>query len=138
MTAATFPAPSIAIKIGDETREITMFFGRLHELAEVVQVFERLPEVDFHAPTREAVMDICLAPRDERGQRIEGETAAGLLYQLAIEDGEAVLDFAKEHLADFFLGRLEKQLLSLQANGQRLTGVGSSLSGLAVSASNAS
>lgn len=126
-------APTINIKIGDKPHELTMYFGRLDELAEVVGSFERLPEVDFHAPTRQAVLDICLAPRDERGRRIEGETVN--LHQLTVEDGEAVLDFAKEHLSDFFLGRLEKHLRSLQANGERLTGVGSSLNGLVGSAS---
>lgn len=134
MTASS-PVPTISIKIGGEPHEVTMYFGRLNELAEVVGSFERLPEVDFHAPTREAVLDICLAPRDERGRRIDGETAGGILHRLTVEDGEAVLDFAKEHLSDFFLGRLEKHLLSLQANGDRLTGVGSSLSGLVGSAS---
>ena len=127
------PTPTINIKIGDKPHEVTMYFGRLDELAEVVGSFERLPEVDFHAPTRQAVLDICLAPRDERGRRIEGETVN--LHQLTVEDGEAVLDFAKEHLSDFFLGRLEKHLRSLQANGERLTGVGSSLNGLVGSAS---
>ncbi|MEZ0251305.1 MAG: hypothetical protein ACAH20_10150 [Methylobacteriaceae bacterium] len=127
------PVPTISIKIGETPHEVTMYFGRLNELAEVVGSFERLPEVDFHAPTRQAVMDICLAPRDERGRLVEGETVN--LHQITVEDGEAVLDFVKEHLSDFFLGRLEKHLRSLQANGDRLMGVGSSLNGLAASAS---
>lgn len=132
MTASA-PTPSINIKIGEQPVEVTMYFGRLDELAEVVGSFERLPDVDFHAPTRQAVLDICLAPRDERGRRIEGESVN--LHQLTVEDGEAVLDFVKDHLSDFFLGRLEKHLRSLQANGDRLMGVGSSLNGLAGSAS---
>ncbi|MFY9290383.1 MAG: hypothetical protein WAP03_06785 [Methylorubrum rhodinum] len=132
MTASA-PTPSINIKIGEQPVEVTMYFGRLDELAEVVGSFERLPDVDFHAPTRQAVLDICLAPRDERGRRIEGEGVN--LHQLTVEDGEAVLDFVKDHLSDFFLGRLEKHLRSLQANGDRLMGVGSSLNGLAGSAS---
>lgn len=127
------PVPTINIKIGEQPVEVTMYFGRLDELAEVVGSFERLPDVDFHAPTRQAVMDICLAPRDERGRRIEGESVN--LHQLSVEDGEAVLDFVKDHLSDFFLGRLEKHLRGLQANGERLTAVGSSLNGLAGSAS---
>lgn len=131
--SAPSPVPSIYIKIGDKSREVTMYFGRLDELAKVVGSFERLPDVDFDAATRQAVMDICLAPRDERGRRIEGETVN--LHQLTVEDGEAVLDFVKDHLSDFFLGRLEKHLRSLQANGERLTDVGSSLTGLANSAS---
>ena len=121
------PAPTININIGDQPHEVTMFFGRLDELAEVVGNFERLPEVDFHAPTRRAVLDICLAPRDERGRRTDTEWS--LPPEMSIEDGEAVLDFAKEHLVDFFIGRLEKHLRSLQANGERLAGVSSSLSG---------
>lgn len=127
------PVPTVGIKIGDKPIEVTMYFGRLDELAKLVGSFERLPDVDFDAPTRQAVMDICLAPRDERGRRIEGETVN--LHQISVEDGEAVLDFVKDHLSDFFLGRLEKHLRSLQANGERLTGVGSSLNGLLGSAS---
>ena len=131
----TVPSPvsTVGIKIGDKPIEVTMYFGRLDELAKLVGSFERLPDVDFDAPTRQAVMDICLAPRDERGRRIEGETVN--LHQISVEDGEAVLDFVKDHLSDFFLGRLEKHLRSLQANGERLTGVGSSLNGLLGSAS---
>lgn len=127
------PAPTISIKIGDQPREVTMYFGRLDELAEVVGSFERLPEMDFDARTRRAVLEICLAPRDERGRRTEADWS--IPPELSIEDAEAILDFSKEHLADFFLGRLEKHLRSLQANGERLTGVGSSLNGLAGSAS---
>ncbi|MCJ2108627.1 hypothetical protein MKK70_25290 [Methylobacterium sp. E-041] len=129
----TSPAPTLNIKIADKSADVTMVFGRLNELAELVGSFERLPEVDFHAPTRTAVLDILLSPRDERGRRIESETVN--LHDLTIEDAEAVLDFAKDHLTDFFLGRLEKHLASLKSNGDRLTGVGSSLSGLVPSAS---
>ncbi|GJE81068.1 hypothetical protein CJNNKLLH_2410 [Methylorubrum thiocyanatum] len=110
-----------------------MYFGRLDELAKLVGSFERLPDVDFDAATRQAVMDICLAPRDVRGRRIEDESVN--LHQLSVEDGEAVLDFVKDHLSDFFLGRLEKHLRSLAANGERLKDVGSSMNGLAGSAS---
>ena len=128
-----FPAPTLNIKIGDKSTDVTMVFGRLNELAEVVGAYERLPEVDFHYPTRTAVLDILLAPRDERGRRIEGETVN--LHELTIQDGEALLDFAKEHLSDFFLGRLEKHLVTIKASGERLTAVGSSLNGLVPSAS---
>lgn len=127
------PAPTLNIKIGDKSTEVTMFFGRLHELAEVIGSFERLPEVDFHAPTRNAVLDILLSPRDERGRRIEGETVN--LHELTIEDGEAALDFIKGHATDFFLGRLEKHLATIKNSGERLTAVGSSLNGLVPSAS---
>lgn len=130
---STSPVPNLNIKVGEKPHNVTMYFGRLDELAGVVGSFERLPEVDFHAPTRQAVLDICLSPRDERGRRIETDWC--IPPELSIADGEAVLDFAKEHLADFFLGRLEKHLRSLQANGERLTGVGSSLNGLVGSAS---
>ena len=133
MPSTSSPAPTLNIKIGDKSIDMTMFFGRLNELAELVGSFERLPEMDFHAPTRTTVMEICLAERDERGRRTE--TAWFMPPDLSIEDGEAVLDFAKEHLANFFLGRLEKHLASLQTNGQRLTDVGSSLNGLVPSAS---
>ncbi|GJD32830.1 hypothetical protein PMNALOAF_4109 [Methylobacterium adhaesivum] len=133
MPSTSSPAPTLNIKIGSKSTEVTMFFGRLNELAELVGSFERLPEVDFHAPTRTAVLDILLSPRDERGRRTDPEWI--IPPDLSIEDAEAALDFAKEHLADFFLGRLEKHLASLQTNGQRLTGVGSSLNGLAPSAS---
>ena len=127
------PAHTLNIKISDKSTDVTMVFGRLNELAEVVGSFERLPAVDFHYPTRTAVLDILLSPRDERGRRIEGETVN--LHELSIEDAEAALDFAKEHLADFFLGRLEKHLVTIKSNGERLTAVGSSLSGLVPSAS---
>lgn len=127
------PAPTLSIKIGDKSTDVTIFFGRLHELAEVVGSFERLPEVDFNFPTRSAVLDILLSPRDERGRRIEGEAVN--LHELTIEDAEAALDFAKDHLADFFLGRLEKHLATIKNSGERLTDVGSSLNGLVPSAS---
>jgi hypothetical protein len=131
--ANTSPVPSINIKVDDKTHEVTMYFGRLHELAEVVQAYELLPEVDFNPTIRAAVLDICLSPRDERGRRIEGDSVN--LHQLTVEDGEAVLDFAKEHLSDFFLGRLEWQLRAVQGSAERLTAVGSLLSGSAASAS---
>lgn len=127
------PHPTLNIKIGDKSTDVTMFFGRLHELAEVVGSFERLAEVDFHFPTRTAVLDILLSPRDERGRCTDPEWSIPM--DLSIEDAEAALDFAKEHLADFFLGRLEKHLVTIKASGERLTAVGSSLSGLVPSAS---
>jgi hypothetical protein len=131
--STNFPTPSITIKLGDETCEITMFFGLLHELAELVEVYERTPDMDFDASTRAAVLEIILSPRDERGRRIEGETVN--FFLLSIDDAKAVLNWAKAHVTDFFLDRLEKHLAVLQANGERLMNVGSSLSGLAASAS---
>lgn len=129
----SFPASTLNIKIGDKSTEVIMVFGRLNELAEVVGSFERLPEVDFHFPTRTAVLDILLSPRDERGRRIEGEAVN--LHELTVEDAEAALDFAKSALTDFFLGRLEKHLVTIKNSGERLTAVGSSLNGLVPSAS---
>lgn len=128
-----FPTPSITIKMGDTSREVLMSFGLLSELAELVRAYELLPEVDFNSATRTAVVDLCLAPRDDRGRRTDAEPVD--LYQLSIEDGAAVLDFAKEHLSDFFLGRLEKQLRSVQGSADRLRAVGSLLNGSVASAS---
>ena len=128
-----YPENTLNITIGDKSTDVTMFFGRLNELAEVIGAFERLPEVDFNFPTRTAVLDILLSPRDERGRRIEGESMN--LHELTVDDGEALLDFAKEHLADFFLGRLEKHLVTIKNSGERLTAVGSSLNGLVPSVS---
>ncbi|MCC0805959.1 hypothetical protein FPV16_06930 [Methylobacterium sp. W2] len=127
------PTPSINIKISETPTEITMFFGRLHELAELVGSFEQLPNLDFDASTRAAALEICLAPRDALGRRTDDEPVS--LYDLTISDGEALLDWMRAHLSDFLLGRLEKHLANLTSNAERLTGVGSSLSGLAVSAS---
>ncbi|MGU3358915.1 hypothetical protein ACLBWX_01135 [Methylobacterium sp. M6A4_1b] len=125
--------PTLNIKLGDKSTNVTMFFGRLNELAEVIGSFERLPEVDFHFPTRTAVLDILLSPRDERGRRIESETVN--LHELNIEDAEAALDFIKDHVSHFFLSRLEKHLAVIKTSGERLTAVGSSLNGLVPSAS---
>lgn len=132
-TSQTMPAPSINIKIGETPTEITMFFGRLHELAELIGSFENLPNLDFDAATRAAALELCLAPRDALGRRTDGEPLN--LFQITIADGEALLDWMRAHLSDFLLGRLEKHLANLKSNGERLTGVGSSLSGLAASAS---
>ncbi|MFE1603001.1 hypothetical protein [Methylobacterium sp. ID0610] len=132
-SSSTSPAPSITVNVGDKPTEILMSFGRLNELAELVGGMERLPEIDFNPNTSAATLEICLAPRDERGRRTDAEWF--IPTDLSVPDAEAVLDFVKEHLSDFFLRRLEKHLDGLQTNGARLTAVGSSLSGLAGSAS---
>ncbi|SEP40681.1 hypothetical protein SAMN04487843_11614 [Methylobacterium sp. ap11] len=129
---ATAPAPTLDVNIGDKSHQVLMSFGMLNELAELVGSIEQLPAIDFDTHTRTTTLEVCLASRDERGRR---DPEWFLPPALTVEAAEAVLDFAKEHLFDFFVGRLEKHLSSLQANGTRLKAVGSSLSGSAASAS---
>ena len=130
---STSPPPYLDIKIGEEAVSLKMPFGRLNELAELIQSFERLPEIDFDARTRTRVLEICLAPRDARGRLTDPEWC--IPPDLDVETAKTILDWAKDHLSDFLLGRLEQHLAALKANGERLTGVGSSLSSLATSAS---
>ncbi|KMO20361.1 hypothetical protein [Methylobacterium indicum] len=101
-SSTTSPAPSITINVGDKPTEILMSFGRLNELAELVGAMERLPEIDLNPSTSASALEICLAPRDERGRRTDAEWF--IPPDLSVQDGCAILDFAKEHLADFFSG----------------------------------
>jgi len=127
------PPPHLDIKLGEEPVSIKMYFGRLNELAEMVGAFERLPEIDFNGAVRSKVLEICLAPRGERGRLTDPDWS--IPPELDIAAAKAVLDWVKEHLSDFMLGRLEQHLAALQRNSEKLTAVGSSLSSLATSAS---
>lgn len=120
------PPHTLSIKVGEVQTDILMSFGRLNELAGLVSDINLLPTIDFDLATRTAVLAICLAPRDERGRRTDQDWC--IPPELSVEAASAVLDWAKDHLMDFFIGRLEQHLVALKQNDARLTGLGASLS----------
>ena len=96
----------IEVKINGETRDIKMTFGMLNNLCQIVGEVDNVPALHVDAYTRGRVMVELLSERDSRGKiRSEAELDS---TDISIEDAEALLNWAGDHVLDFFLKALER------------------------------
>lgn len=108
--------------------EITMSFGLLNELAKLVGSVERLSALDFDFDLTVEALTACLAPRTPKGRR---DPEYVIPVDLKPLDAEKIVDWAKSHILEFFLRRLEANLSQLETSRDRLKAVGSLLIGTA-------
>ena len=94
------------IKVNGEVQEVKMSFGMLHVIASLVGDIEAVPEMGYNPDLREAVLNELLSKRDKKGKILEQIDMFNL--DVATDDVVDLINWAGEHVADFFLKSLTK------------------------------
>lgn len=122
------PPARITLDVAGTERTVFMSFGLLNEIAALVQSPENVPELSFNATVSTAALHLMLAPRDKRGNILpEKEDEPAVPLDLDPDTAERLLDWAGEHILDFFVRRLAKSATLFATRADQLAAAGSSL-----------
>ncbi|KQS84252.1 hypothetical protein [Rhizobium sp. Leaf383] len=119
----------LSIVFEGKDRELLMSYGLLNELAKLVGSPEVAPQISLDEGLREDVLGACLAYRKASGKILKKVEDMDDL-DMSIDDIEAVLDWATEHVLSFFVRSLGKMVKRVESNKDVLEGLKSSLDGL--------
>lgn len=132
MTEKSKPDAFLTVSVGQEDeRELFMSFGLLNESVRLVGDLNRVAAIGLNPDLSVAILTAVLAVRDAKG-RVKDDF---VLPEMSPETAEAILDWVKEHVLDFFIRRLRKTLTLVDQNAEELKAIGSSLTGLGSAAS---
>lgn len=106
---------------------ITMTYGLLNECVREVGDVDQLAEIHIDQELRNALLVIVLSERDDEG-RIEKPVNLHKL-ELSVAEVQELLDWIGEHVADFFIGSLERTKKLLTDRGDRMMALMPSSSG---------
>jgi len=124
----------LSVTFEGNDRELFMSYGLLNELAKLVGSPEVAPSISLDEHLRAEVLAACLAERKPSGKVTQKVKDMDDL-DISIDDIESILDWATEHVLNFFVRSLGKMLKRVEANKDVLEGLKSSLDGLQGSAS---
>jgi hypothetical protein len=128
MSSDEKPQARITLDVGGTQRTVFMSFGLLNEIAALVQSPENVPELSFNSTVSTAALHLMLAPRDKRGNILpEKEDEPAVPLDLDPDTAEQLLDWAGEHVLDFFVRRLAKSAQLYATRADKLAAAGSSL-----------
>lgn len=96
----------IGITINGKHEEIFMSYGLLNHLSIVVGEVNNITSIGLDPELREGVLKCLLSERTKTG-KIKTERSAEDV-DISLEDVENLIDWAAEHLVDFFLRRATK------------------------------
>jgi hypothetical protein len=106
-------------------QEVFMSYGLLNEMTKLFGGnINTLPTLDLDPSIAEPIMAMLLAERDETGKIISNP-----IFDISISDAEKVFDWVKEHLVNFFIGRLSSTKMVFTRHAETLTALGLSLNG---------
>lgn len=119
------PEPRITIQTPAGEREVFMSFGLLNELTALIGTPEQVPALSFNPGISSAAIELLLSTRNKRGKIDDEQEVAA--FELEIDEAERLLDWAGEHVLDFFVRRFAMHAKQLAAKAGPLAEVGSSL-----------
>ncbi|MGO7308761.1 hypothetical protein ACCS91_33440 [Rhizobium ruizarguesonis] len=110
-------------------RELFMSYGLLNVLSIAVGSPELVPSMSLDDQLRGEVLAAVLAERKVTGKVIKPVEDLDDI-DVSIDDVEAILDWAGEHLMGFFMRRLAKSAKHVEKHKDLLVGLKSSMDGL--------
>lgn len=96
----------IEVKVNGENRDIKMTFGMLNTLCQIVGDVDNIASLHVDAYVRSKILTELLSDRDSRGK--VRATADLESTDVSMDDVEALLTWAGDHVLDFFLKALER------------------------------
>lgn len=123
-----------SINIDDTEREIFMSFALVSELASVVGGPENIGHMHLDPVMRDTTLILLLSERS-KGGRVTKELENIGDVEASINDLENLLDWASQHVLDFFLRSIQRGTKIANNNKEKMEQLASTLSGLAGSAS---
>ena len=123
----TSTSPDDMIMVGD--REVFMSFGLLHELLAIVKDIPSVTLIAVEPQLRNDVVTAVLAERDENGKITTPFNFMSI--KASIAEVQNMIAWVSEHLLDFFLGAIERNVRTHEKHQPRLvssmaSGTGSS------------
>lgn len=106
MSDTAKPPASITVTVDGAPREIFMSFNNLHRLTYLIGDISALQEVMMNHDVQMAIVLDLVKERDDKGAPIKEYTADSL--RISIDDTLELLDFAQEHILDFFMRAAQK------------------------------
>jgi len=100
------PQHTFTITVDGQPKDIKMTFGLLNQLVRTIGDIESVADISFDIELREALLQECLAPRDENG-RIEKEVNL-FLIDVNPDDVIDLLDWVGAHVTDFLLAQMTR------------------------------
>jgi hypothetical protein len=113
-------------KITVRDREILMSYGLLNELTKLAGDPNKAATLDLDPDLAMQVLLTVLTPRTTSGKPEDFD-----MPELTPDEAYKVFDWAKAHLLDFFMKRLQSSLGAIEGRKADLEKLGSLLSGLA-------
>jgi hypothetical protein len=123
------PNPKLTITQDGKERELFMSYGLLNVLSIAVGSPELVPAMSLDDELRTEVLKAVLAERKVTGKVVQAIADLEEI-EISIDDVEAVLDWAGEHLMGFFMRRLAKSAKHVENHKSLLEGLKSSMDGL--------
>ena len=119
---------TITVTINGKEQDVFMSFGLLNYLSSIVSDPSQVPAIPVTPVLRDGVLKALFAKRKKSG-KVEEEVDYDDL-DVSIEDAERALDFAMEHLTNFFIRALKKVVAMSERNREEMASLESSLDGL--------
>lgn len=113
------------ITVGD--REIFMSFGLVNELCNIIKDPAQIHIFDLDENVRKAVIESIFAERTKSGRKTNVVELEDLEYSMS--EIEKALDWAKEHVMNFFIRRLESTAKLADQTKDKMAKLESSLLG---------
>lgn len=101
VTPNTTPDKTFTLVVGDQARELFMSYGLLDTLIRLVPDTDEIGNLYVDADKRKAVLEALVAERSKSGKIIQAFDIEDL--EVDIEVVDALLQWAVEHLAGFFI-----------------------------------
>lgn len=92
---------SITVTVNQLPVEVFMAFNRLNRLTYLVGSIDNLQTVMLNPEMRSAIIKDLVTPRDEKGKITKHYEDDEI--DISMEDAISLLDFAQEHIMDFFM-----------------------------------
>jgi hypothetical protein len=119
-------ADRITVTVAGQPREIFMSFGILNALCAAVANVEQVGLILLDPTLRLGVLEVLLSPRDDKGKITEKFDLER--DEMSSADAEIVLEWAGDHVLDFFMRAVETQSRLLTKNKDRVAKLSSIVS----------
>lgn len=98
---------TIKVKLGEDTKEIKMSYGLIQTLCGSFINFDQVGNFNFDMQVQKDLISEVLDDRDENFNRVNPNK--NYAYLLDNEEGEKLTRWISDHIANFFISRLEAQ-----------------------------
>ncbi len=108
------PNDTIVVKVNKEPREIFMSSGLLRNIILLSGDISEFQQVYMDFALQNSIMIEMLRPRTEHGNAITEPSIDD--FEMSVEDGNRLIDWAVEHILNFFVDTTQRAMLVAQKN----------------------
>jgi len=117
----------LTVSINGEDRELFMSYGLLNELSRILGSIESIADAAMDPVVRDEVLIACLSERSKTGKLINRVDIDDLGF--SVDTAGAIIEWASEHVLDFFMKRVESANRLAEKQAARIKGLTPSSNG---------